>query len=92
MIIDFKKGLFLSTKTFASTILLKFLLKYSVSKIFCKFLFSSVKNSTFNSSDLYFSNSNFNLSFSSFTLKKLEISLPAWGKNLVGVEAKKVTR
>ena len=88
---DFKKGLFLSTKTFASKILLKFLLKYSVSKIFCKFLFSSERNSTFSSRDLYFSISAFNLSFSFFTLKKLERFLLASGKKRVGVEAKKVT-
>ena len=92
IIIDFKKGLFLSTKTLAKTTLLRFLLKYSVSKIFCKFLFSSDKNSTLSSSDLYFSISAFNLSFSALTLKYLERSLLACGKNLVGVEAKKVIR
>ena len=90
IIIDFKKGLFLSTRTFANKILLRFLLKYSVSKIFCKFLFSSERNSTFSSRDLYFSISAFNLSFSSLTLKNLVRSLLASGKNLEGVEAKKV--
>ena len=69
MIIDFKNGLFLSTKTFARTILLKFLLKYSVSKIFCKFLFSSLKNSTLSSKDFSFSISSLNFSFSFFKLK-----------------------